>query len=93
MADTVHLLNRGRLAYSGPPSGLDEEAVVSEYLGGGVDSGRALTTPMTSVESMATSRPTREVPGRRVLGPQRGAVIGRSDVLVPDGFVRSLGTG
>ena len=37
MADTVHLVNRGRLTYSGPPSGLDEEAVLSGYLGGGAE--------------------------------------------------------
>jgi len=37
MADSVHLLNRGRLTYSGPPSGLDEDAVVSGYLGGGAE--------------------------------------------------------
>jgi branched-chain amino acid transport system ATP-binding protein len=33
MADVAHLLNRGKLIYSGPPSGLDEEAVLHGYLG------------------------------------------------------------
>jgi branched-chain amino acid transport system ATP-binding protein len=33
MADMVHLLNRGEVTYSGPPSGLDEEAVLAGYLG------------------------------------------------------------
>jgi branched-chain amino acid transport system ATP-binding protein len=33
MADTVHLLNRGRLTFSGPPSELDEQAVLEGYLG------------------------------------------------------------
>ena len=32
-ADEVHLLRRGTLTWSGPPSNLDEQAVVSEYLG------------------------------------------------------------
>jgi len=36
MADTVHLMNRGQLAYSGPSAGLDEDAVVAQYLTGGV---------------------------------------------------------
>jgi hypothetical protein len=33
MSDMVHLLNRGRVTYSGPPTDLDEEAVLSGYLG------------------------------------------------------------
>jgi branched-chain amino acid transport system ATP-binding protein len=33
MADTVHLLNRGRISFSGPPSELDEAAVLEGYLG------------------------------------------------------------
>jgi branched-chain amino acid transport system ATP-binding protein len=33
MADTVHLLNRGRVTYSGSPSDLDEQAVLQGYLG------------------------------------------------------------
>jgi branched-chain amino acid transport system ATP-binding protein len=33
MADTVHLLNRGRLTFSGPPDELDEQAVLEGYLG------------------------------------------------------------
>jgi branched-chain amino acid transport system ATP-binding protein len=33
MADTVHLLNRGRLTFSGPPTELDEQAVLEGYLG------------------------------------------------------------
>jgi branched-chain amino acid transport system ATP-binding protein len=33
MADTVHLLNRGRISFSGPPSELDEDAVLEGYLG------------------------------------------------------------
>jgi len=34
LADDIHLLNRGVLEYSGPPSGLDEGALVHGYLGG-----------------------------------------------------------
>jgi branched-chain amino acid transport system ATP-binding protein len=33
MADTVHLLNRGHVTFSGPPSDLDEQAVLEGYLG------------------------------------------------------------
>jgi branched-chain amino acid transport system ATP-binding protein len=33
MADVVYLLNRGDVTYAGPPSGLDEQAVLSGYLG------------------------------------------------------------
>jgi branched-chain amino acid transport system ATP-binding protein len=33
MADTVHLLNRGCLTFSGPPDELDEAAVLEGYLG------------------------------------------------------------
>jgi branched-chain amino acid transport system ATP-binding protein len=33
MADTVVLLNKGAVAYSGPPSDLDERAVLQGYLG------------------------------------------------------------
>ena len=33
MSDTVHLLNRGHVTYSGPPSDLDEQAVLEGYLG------------------------------------------------------------
>jgi branched-chain amino acid transport system ATP-binding protein len=34
MADKVYLLNRGRVAFSGPPSELDEDELMSRYLGG-----------------------------------------------------------
>jgi branched-chain amino acid transport system ATP-binding protein len=34
MADVEHLLNRGALTNSAPPSGLDEDAVLYGYLGG-----------------------------------------------------------
>ncbi len=37
MADVAYLLNRGTLTYSGPPAGLDEEAVLHGYLGKGTD--------------------------------------------------------
>jgi branched-chain amino acid transport system ATP-binding protein len=33
MSDMVHLLNRGRVTYSGPPTELDEQAVLQGYLG------------------------------------------------------------
>jgi branched-chain amino acid transport system ATP-binding protein len=33
MADTAHLLNRGRVTFSGPPDELDEAAVLEGYLG------------------------------------------------------------
>jgi branched-chain amino acid transport system ATP-binding protein len=33
MSDTVHLLNRGRVTFSGPPDELDEQAVLEGYLG------------------------------------------------------------
>ena len=33
MSDTVHLLNRGRVTFSGAPSELDEQAVLEGYLG------------------------------------------------------------
>jgi branched-chain amino acid transport system ATP-binding protein len=33
MADSVYLLNRGRITFSGPPSELDEQAVLEGYLG------------------------------------------------------------
>lgn len=33
MADTVVLLNKGAVAYSGPPAGLEEQAVLHGYLG------------------------------------------------------------
>ncbi|WP_241840012.1 ABC transporter ATP-binding protein [Frankia sp. CcI49] len=39
MADEVILLRRGAIEYSGPPSGLDEEAVVRGYLGHADDAG------------------------------------------------------
>jgi len=34
MADVTYLLNRGRMVYSGPPAGLDDEALLRGYLGG-----------------------------------------------------------
>jgi branched-chain amino acid transport system ATP-binding protein len=33
MSDMVHLLNRGRVTYAGPPTDLDEQSVLSGYLG------------------------------------------------------------
>lgn len=39
MSDTVHLLNRGRVTFSGPPSELDEEAVLAGYLGADIAGG------------------------------------------------------
>jgi branched-chain amino acid transport system ATP-binding protein len=33
MSDQVYLLNQGTVTYSGPPSALDEAAVMREYLG------------------------------------------------------------
>jgi branched-chain amino acid transport system ATP-binding protein len=33
MSDTVHLLNRGRITFSGSPEALDEHAVLEGYLG------------------------------------------------------------
>jgi branched-chain amino acid transport system ATP-binding protein len=33
MSDAVHLLNRGRITYSGPPGDLEERAVLEGYLG------------------------------------------------------------
>jgi branched-chain amino acid transport system ATP-binding protein len=39
MADEVHLLNRGRVTFSGPPGDLDEEAVLQGYLGADIAAG------------------------------------------------------
>ena len=33
MSDSVVLLNKGKVAYDGPPSGLDEAALLEGYLG------------------------------------------------------------
>ncbi|HET6509072.1 MAG TPA: ABC transporter ATP-binding protein [Baekduia sp.] len=33
MADAVHLMSRGSITYSGPPSGVDEESLTRGYLG------------------------------------------------------------
>jgi branched-chain amino acid transport system ATP-binding protein len=41
MADTVHLLNRGHLTFSGPPAALDEQAVLAGYLGADIVGGEA----------------------------------------------------
>jgi branched-chain amino acid transport system ATP-binding protein len=35
LADVVHLLDRGRLAFSGPPEELDQDTVVRGYMGAG----------------------------------------------------------
>jgi branched-chain amino acid transport system ATP-binding protein len=41
MADTVHLLKRGHLTFSGPPAELDEQAVLAGYLGADILGGEA----------------------------------------------------
>lgn len=41
MADTVYLLNRGTVTYSGPAAGLDQQSIIDGYLGG---QGTATTT-------------------------------------------------
>jgi branched-chain amino acid transport system ATP-binding protein len=46
LADIVNLLDRGRISYSGPASGLDEAAVLRGYLG--VDTPGAATAPGAS---------------------------------------------
>ena len=38
LASTVHLLNRGELTFSGPASELDDERVLTDYLGANVAS-------------------------------------------------------
>jgi branched-chain amino acid transport system ATP-binding protein len=52
MSDTVHLLNRGRLAFSGPPGELDEDEVLKGYLGADLASAAA---PASAVPSPGTS--------------------------------------
>lgn len=53
MSDTVHLLNSGRLTFSGPPGELDEAEVLAGYLG--ADLADALPAPATAMPLPGTS--------------------------------------
>jgi branched-chain amino acid transport system ATP-binding protein len=50
MADVVYVLNRGEVAFSGPPTALDGDELMKRYLGAELSSAPARRSPTTKVD-------------------------------------------